>query len=121
LQVRTPDLEELESLRTEVGDGPVVLVNLIKFREPNGIARFGDYAKLTAPLLTKAGVEVVYSGQAGPSLSGVDWDMVGLVKFPSIDAFIDMIGSSTYQNEAGAIREEAIERTIWLVTQPHPS
>jgi uncharacterized protein (DUF1330 family) len=121
MEVRTPDPDELESLRSDVGGGPVVLVNLIKFREPNGMARFGDYARLTAPMLANAGTEVVYSGQAGPSLSGVDWDMVGLVRFPSIDAFVDMIGSPTYQTEAGPLREEAIERTIWLVTHPHAS
>jgi len=119
MEVRTPDLDELNALRNEVGDGPVVLVNLIKFRGPEGMTRFGDYARLTAPLMAAAGTEVVYSGQAGPSLSGMDWDMVGLVKFPSIDAFIEMIGSPTYQSEAGPIRKEAIERTIWLVTLPH--
>lgn len=121
MKVRTPDLEELETLRRQVDDGPVVLVNLIKFRGVDGMARFGDYAKLTAPLMVAAGSEVVYSGQAGPSLSGVDWDMVGIVKFPSIDAFCEMIGSPVYQSEAGPIREEAIERTIWLVSHPHAS
>ena len=120
MEVRTPNLEELESLRDEVGDGPVVLVNLIKFREPDGLERFGDYARLTAPLLEKAGTEVVYSGKAGPSLSGVEWDMVGLVRFPSIDAFVEMIGSPLYQAEAGPLRKKAVERTIWLVTHPHP-
>ena len=119
MEVRTPSLEELESLRNRVGDGPVVVVNLIKFREPDGLARFGDYARLTAPLLEKAGAEVVYSGQAGPSLSGVDWDMVGLVRFPSIAAFVEMVGSPLYQNEAGPLREEAMELAIWLVTHPH--
>ena len=69
MNVRTPSPEELGSLRAVVGDGPVVLVNLIKFREPNGLERFGDYARLTAPMLSAAGTEVVYSGQAGPSLT----------------------------------------------------
>lgn len=119
MEVRTPSPEELAALREQVGDGAVVLVNLIKFREPDGLNRFADYSRLTAPLLQRAGTEVVYSGQAGPSLSGVDWDMVGLVRFPSIDAFVEMIGSPVYQDEAGPLREEAIERTIWLVTHPH--
>ena len=118
VDVVTPTLEELASLRKEVSDGPVVMVNLIKFREPDGLARFGDYSRLTAPLLEKAGTEIVYAAQAGPSLSGVDWDLVALVKFPNIDAFIEMIGSPLYQNEAGPLRKEALERTVWLVTQP---
>lgn len=109
MEVCTPNLEELALLREQVGDGPVVLVNLIKFREPDGLARFGDYARLTAPLLEEAGTEVVYSGQAGPSLSGVDWDMVGLVRFPSIDAFVEVIGSPLYQSDAGPLRIEAVE------------
>jgi uncharacterized protein (DUF1330 family) len=119
MEVRTPSPAELDALRDEISAGPVVLVNLIKFRGADGMKRFGDYARLTAPMMEQAKTEVVYSGQAGPSLSGVDWDLVGLVRFPSIDAFVEMIGSSTYQNEAGPIREEAIERTVWLVTRPH--
>ena len=118
MDVVTPTLEELASLRKQVADGPVVMVNLIKFREPDGLARFGDYSRPTAPLLEKAGTEIVYAAQAGPSLSGVDWDLVALVKFPNIDAFIEMIGSPLYQNEAGPLRKEALERTVWLVTQP---
>ena len=119
MEVLTPTPAELAALRDEMGPGPVVMVNLIKFKEPGGAARFGEYAQLTAPLLRAAGTEVVYSGSAGPSLSGVEWDLVGLVRFPSLDAFCEMIGSDVYQSEAGPLRKAALERTIWLPTREH--
>lgn len=119
MDVRTPSLAELDDLQREMGPGPVVMVNLIKFKLPDGAQIFGEYARLTAPLMAEAQTEVVYSGPAGPSLSGLDWDMVALIRFPSIDAFCEMMGSDVYQNEAGPLRKAAIERTIWLPSRPH--
>lgn len=116
--VSTPTPAELDALRDEIGDDPVVMVNLIKYAEPDGAARMGDYGEVTGPLMAEAGAEVVYAGEAGPSLSGVDWDLVALIRFPSVSAFVAMIGCDIYQNEAGPIREEALERTVWLVSRP---
>ncbi len=118
MEVRTPTPAELAARRDQVGPGPVVLVNLIRFREPGGATRFDDYTALSAPLMAAAGATVEFLAAGGPDLSGDGWDFVAHIRFPSIDACIEMIGSAIYQNDAGRIREEALERTIWMVTQP---
>jgi hypothetical protein len=38
----TPSLEQVEALRDEVGPGPVVMLNLLKWKSPDGEARFAD-------------------------------------------------------------------------------
>ena len=119
----TPTVERLNALRDEVAPGPVVMLNLLKFNAPDGLAAFGRYGAITAPLIEAAAAKVLYAGQAGPAIASHesgDWDMVILVEFPSIDAFVTMVGGDTYQNEAAPIRPEALERTLWMVSQPTP-
>lgn len=118
MEARTPTPAELAALRNQVGDGPVVMVNLQKFREPGGSEAFAEYGRSIGALMEQVGAEPVFAASAGPALAGPDWDFVALVRFPDIDAFVTMIGSDTYQQVAGPIRESALERTIWLVSQP---
>jgi uncharacterized protein (DUF1330 family) len=118
MEVRTPTPAELAALREKVGDGPVVIVNLQKFREPGGSEAFGEYGRSIGPLMEQVGAEPIFAASAGPSLAGPEWDLVVLVRFPDIDAFTTLIGSDTYQQVAGPIRESALERTVWLVSHP---
>lgn len=115
----TPTTGEVEALREQVGPGPVVMVNLLKFRQPEGLAAFGRYGQITAPLIQRQQGEVLYAGRAGPVIAGrEDWDLVILVRFPDIEAFIGLAADPVYQSDARAERELALERTIWMVSQP---
>ena len=115
----TPEPAELEALRARVDPGPVVMVNLLKFKQPDGRAAFGRYGQITAPLIQREKGEIVYAGQAGPVVAGrEDWDMVILVRFPDIGHFIGLAADPVYQTEARPVRDEAVERTIWMVSQP---
>ena len=115
----TPTLEELEQLGKDVPAGPVVVLNLLKFRVDGGRVAFRRYGALVAPLAERAGAKVVYSGRAGPVVAGAeDWDLVALVRFAGIDDFIGMVRDPVYQTEARALREQALERTLWMVTHP---
>jgi uncharacterized protein (DUF1330 family) len=114
----TPTTEEVEALRNQVGPGPVVMLNLLKFREPGGREAFGAYGAMTGPLIARQGGEVMYVGEVGPSLVGEDWDTLILVRFPSIEAFIGLAGDAEYQERAPALRDAALERTTWTVTRP---
>jgi hypothetical protein len=66
----TPEPEELAALRDQVGPGPVVMVNLLKFKQPDGLAAMVRYGQITAPLIRRQKGEVVYAGQAGPVVAG---------------------------------------------------
>jgi len=115
----TPTAERVRKLADEVAPGPVVMLNLLDFKE-GGLEVFARYGQLTAPLIEQAKGRVVYAGQAGPIIASQDalsWDWVILVEFPDIAHFIEMVSGDTYQNEAGPLRDEALERTLWMVTQ----
>jgi uncharacterized protein (DUF1330 family) len=115
----TPSADEIEALRDQVGPGPVVMVNLLKFKQPGGMEAFGRYGQVSGPLILRQKGEVLYAGQAGPVVAGrEDWDMVILVRFPDIDHFIGLAADPVYQAEAPVLREEALERTLWMVSQP---
>jgi len=116
----TPDMAALQRLRDSVGPGPVVLVNLVKFRSDGGREAYGRYVGVVGPLLQRAGGQIVYSGTAGPMVAGreEDWDQVILVRYDNIDRFIEMVGDPIYQTEARRHRTEALERTLWMVSVP---
>lgn len=114
----TPSAEEVEALRNRVGAGPVVVLNLLKFRQPQGREAFAEYGALSGPLVARQGGELFYLADAGPSVAGDSWDQVIMVRFPDIDAFIGLVADPEYQRRVPALREAALERTLWMVTQP---
>ena len=119
MEAITPTAADLERLAKEVRPGPVALLNLLKFRPEGGREAFRRYTALVAPLAQRAGAEVIYSGRAGAVVAGSgDWDFLALVRFASIDHFVGMVRDPLYQTEGRELREQALERTLWMVTQP---
>ena len=117
----TPDLAYCEKIRSEAGEGPIITLNLVRFL-PEGREKFDEYAQISGPLLEKARADLLFLGNAGPLVAGragdEDWDLAALVRFASIDRFLAMITDPTYQSEGRKLREESLERVIWLVTYP---
>jgi uncharacterized protein (DUF1330 family) len=89
--------------------GPVVMVNLLKFKPRatyddgeavSGAEAYGRYGAGFAPLLRAAGGRVIYSGAVrGLMIGQVDelWDAVAVVEYPSAEAFGAIIRSPEYQ------------------------
>ncbi|MEN8161496.1 MAG: DUF1330 domain-containing protein [Myxococcota bacterium] len=115
-----PDTATLERLRKESPEGPVVMLNLLKYRQPGGREAFGRYGQITGKLIAEAEGQLVLGGSAGVVLTGSDvaWDDVLVVRFPSVDHFLGMIESRAYQEEAAPIRAEALEATVWMAIHP---
>ena len=92
-----------QEMLARLPDGaPVVMVNLMKFKERSddgdgtGWDAYVRYSKLVTPLLKTRGAAIVWAGRGnggvfGPAEFG-EWDYVALVRYPGKDAFIDMIG-----------------------------
>ena len=113
-----PSEETLRALVDNPDQGPVVMLNLIKFKRGGGVKAFGQYSALVTPLIEQRGGRVLYSGRAAELLAGdADWDLVVLVEYPSRRAFVDMFTSHEYQ-EAHQHREAALERTVLYATTP---
>ncbi len=117
-----PDAAILEQLRNESPEGPIVLLNLLKYREPGGRDAFQRYGAITAGLIGEAGGQLIFAGTAGPVLTGSDvaWDDVLIVRFPSAEKFLAMIEGETYTGEAAPIRAEALDATLWMAMNPFP-
>lgn len=108
-----PTPQSLKALARKVPpDVPVVMLNLLRFREQaqyaperqqparSGREAYAVYAKLIQPHLQRVGGKLVWQGQARHAAiapDGEDWDEVLLVEYPSKDAFLAMVTSPDYQ------------------------
>ncbi len=109
-------------------DGPVWMVNLMKYRE---VAEYADGRAsgisgreaddLYAPLgpLAAIGAEIVFVGDVEQQLLGDDtvWDRIGVVKYPTRKAFIDMQSRADFQ-EQHHHKDAGMASTIVMGCQP---
>jgi len=100
----TPRADVLSNL-AERHAGPIVIMNLLKFKDDAGDGRSGrqayaDYGALAADILPLYGAAVVWTGRQQQIVTGQasdDWDVVLLVRYPSIDALARMSASPEYR------------------------
>ena len=84
------------------------MLNLLRFKPEGGAEKYAEYGTAVAPLLEKVGGEVIFAGQATPPLLGEEgWDLVALARYPSRQAFLDMVSSPEYRKIAH-LRTEAL-------------
>ena len=112
------NVEALAAFGADPDRGPVVMVNLLKFRADGGAARYAEYGAAVAPLLEEVGARLIYAGSARPALIGTgDWDLVALIEYPSHRAFLQMILSNKYEKIAH-LRIEGLLRSELHPTYP---
>jgi uncharacterized protein (DUF1330 family) len=115
----TPNLDQFQALAAAPDEGPVVMLNLLKFKhgQADAYLRYGDAA---IGMVEERGGRVLWSGRAEQVLIGdpaADWDVVVLVEYPSRAAFVEMVSSPEYL-QAHADREAGLARTIVLACSP---
>jgi uncharacterized protein (DUF1330 family) len=93
----TPD--QFKQLMAQGYKGPIVMVNLLKFKPDGGAASYKKYLDATGTLfLGKNITRMIYRGQGlMPMIGHEQWDEIALYEYPSIDAFIDMQRNKQYQ------------------------
>jgi uncharacterized protein (DUF1330 family) len=128
-----PDAEQLAAMQQPGPDGPVVMVNLLKFRPRaqyrdgretalSGREAYQLYAKAVVKLLEGVGGRVVFSGDATFLMLGrVEglWDEVALAEYPSRSALLQMSMSPEWQAIA-VHREAGLEGQLNIETVPTP-
>jgi uncharacterized protein (DUF1330 family) len=115
----TPNLDQFQALAAAPDEGPVVMLNLLKFKE-GGADTYLRYGDAAIGMVEERGGRVLWSGRAEQVLIGdpaADWDVVVLVEYPSRAAFVEMVSSPEYL-EAHADREAGLERTVVLACSP---
>jgi uncharacterized protein (DUF1330 family) len=132
-----PTFEQGKALVLRGIEGPVVMLNLLRFRATadysgaeqlapaspiSGQAAYQRYLDHTEPLLTKAGGRVRFFGSAEAFTIGPEderWDVAMLVEHQSVDAFLAFAKDETYLAGVGH-RAAALEdsRLLPLVEGP---
>lgn len=126
-----PDPDQLAALQEPGPDGPIVMVNLLKFRdkalypdgrdpEISGRAAYNRYAVEVVKLLHAVGGRVVFAGDVSfLSLGRAEelWDEVALAEYPNRAALWRMSTSPEWQAIA-VHREAGLEGQLNIETVP---
>jgi uncharacterized protein (DUF1330 family) len=105
MSVNLLNIEGLEALEHQ---GPIVMVNLMRFHERSldgngsGWDAYLRYSALTVPMIKARGGTLLWTGDAKAvalgEQHGNQWDYLALVYYPSVAAFTDMMTSADYEN-----------------------
>lgn len=113
-----PTGPDLKRYLAEDPGGPVVMLNLLRFRPDGGRERYAEYVDHFSATTSAYGAEVLYLGDGSTAVvaeAGQTWDAVLLVRYPSRQAFSDMVRDPAYQ--AGAhLRTEALTEAVLQAT-----
>ena len=120
------DLLNVRGLKEADQQGPIVMVNLMRFRDRSldgqgsGWDAYLRYSALTVPMIKARGGTLLWTGQAkavalGPQ-AGNQWDYVALVYYPSVAAFIDMMTSPDYQTLSDPHRRNGCAEHVIIAT-----
>jgi uncharacterized protein (DUF1330 family) len=100
-----PTAAQLAALAADAETGPVVMLNLMRFRQRSadgdgsGWDAYLRYSRGVMPLIKARGGTIVWAGNAtgvaiGAAADGVDY--VALVQYPSRRDFVEMMRSADY-------------------------
>jgi uncharacterized protein (DUF1330 family) len=110
----------VEAMRQRALDGPLVMLNLLKFK-PGAEQRYLEgYATVAVPMIERLGGRIVYAGRLAEKAHEDDapeWDVLVVVEYPNRQAFIDMVNDPAYR-AAHVHRSEAVERALLRATDP---
>lgn len=128
-----PTAEQVRNLRDHKPDGPIVMLNLLKFRESaqypddreetpcSGRDAYARYQKIFVETLgSVSNAEVLYEGPVNQVFIGqadeanMDWDKALIVRYPSRKHFLKMMANDHYREEALVHRYAGLERTVLL-------
>ncbi len=120
-----PNKEQIEELIKGPADQPVVMVNLLKFKEradesegdASGQVAYGRYAEQMRKVVESQGGRFIWAGRVDSKVIGDDgdpeFDVVALVEYPSRREFLEIVGSQKVR-EIGEHRSAGLEMQ-WLI------
>ena len=117
-----PNKAQFIELMEAPDEGPVVMLNLLKFKtraddaQGSGASEYAKYGDAAVQMVEARGGKVLWMGRADQILIGdtdQDWDSVALVQYPSRKAFVEMVSTPEYE-QAHEHRESGLERTVLI-------
>ena len=121
------DLLNVSGLKELDQKAPVVMVNLMRFRERSldgcgsGWDAYLRYSALTVPMIKARGGTLLWTGDAKAVAlgrqDGNQWDYLALVYYPSVAAFIDMMTSADYETRCDPHRTNGCAEHVIIATR----
>ena len=114
----SPSGDAIAALAASSDHGPVVMLNLLKFKRGGGSRAYSKYSDAFQTVLERHGGRLLYLGRGAELLVGDEsWDAVALVEYPSRQVFLEVISKPEYA-EMAKFREDGLERTVLMATTP---
>ena len=120
------DLLNVRGLEALEHQGPVVMVNLMRFHarsldgDGSGWDAYLRYSALTVPMIKARGGTLLWTGDAKTVAlgepDGHQWDYLALVYYPSVAAFIDMMTSADYETLCDLHRRNGCAEHVIIAT-----
>ncbi len=121
------DLLNVKGLREMDQQAPVVMVNLMRFRERSldgdgsGWDAYLRYSALTVPMIKARGGTLLWTGDAKTVAlgrqDGNQWDYLALVYYPTVTAFLDMMTSHDYEQRCDRHRTNGCAEHVIIATK----
>jgi hypothetical protein len=115
-----PKPEAVEALLTPEEDGPVVFLNLLKFKGDEGREAYNEYFKLSILHGPRFGAEFIYLGIPSLTLIADDgqawWDAVWLVRYPNRRQFHRILNDEVFARDALSLKQDVLEMTLLQAT-----
>ncbi len=115
-----PRGSDLKRYLAEDPGGPVVMLNLLRYKADGGRESYQQYVEHFSRTSQPFGAEVLYVGEGSTALVAEDgqaWDALLVVRYPSRQAFSDMVRDPEYQ-KGSHLRTEALEEAVLQATVP---
>lgn len=105
---------DIERFLADDDEQPIVMLNLLRFKNDGGRQRYLDYLALAGPIVSRYGAEIIFAGDGSTALCaepGQSWDAVALVRYPNRSTFVNMIADPDYA-VADPVRMSALEEAV---------
>lgn len=115
-----PTGQDLKRYLAEDPGGPVVMLNLLKFKADGGRESYQRYSAALADYLPTIGAKVLHIGDLSTDVvarDDFDWDVLLVVQYPSRQAFSGMVADPAY-HEVSHLRTEALEEAVLQASTP---
>ena len=124
-----PERKQFEAFKSLPRDEPVMMLNLLRFRDKakyedgrdlTGAEAYAAYGRESAPVFQRVGGEIVWCGRPEVTLIGPGeerWDWAFVARYPTAGAFLEMVTDPVYR-EAVKHRQAAVLDSRLIRTTP---